>query len=894
MRRTRIICILWVVTIISSMIFSAWGQDRQLSDRRNVNTYAHHFTKPLFTAEFQTVPLEKAVRKIAEHFSLTLWSGEELYAQTKEVNLVLYDASLDDALSVVLRDTGLDYIITENGHLILASNTVVLQEAIIIEGRIIDAHTGGPLPGANVFVQGTGYGAASAPDGTYQVRIQDMGFVNREITLTIRYVGYRTITRTIVLRSGTQTFDFDLQSDVLGMDEVVVTGTVVPTPVRELPNPITIITSREIERLNPRNVAELFRSTVPGAVHTNEGPATRYGSFSVRGVSGLGAASTVKVFVDGVEVSDPAYITNLDPSIVERVEVISGPQASTMYGSRAISGVMQIFTKRGTGSDWKRPQISAKTSLRLVDSPYVENNIFGNEYNVTVTGGDHRIGYNAGFGVKEEPQWIDLLKHQNKNYFAGVNITEGRFSGGVTARYQEGYDESFWNPLYRSLYQETGRPDNPPSSEVYDSRLETYSLRLGFEATSWWKHHFTAGYDGFERHWYNRVPGTDGLYGVRLNDTYRTSWAYNTSLERRLNPDFNSSLVLGVDNSKYGLDSYGTIRVENWRDYERPDLSTEWRRRSIGYFAQAQIGYRDMVYLVVGGRADQKPSGATDRTTWSPRFGLTAVREVGEFLVKPRVSWGQAVIVPDERAINGDISQFSILLANPNLNSQIQRGYDSGVDVYYGDRAMLGISYFNQDPIDLIELINLGIDPNDPLSRTLFQYQNVHRVKNKGLEIKAIVQPLDQLSIRFNYGTTTSTVEELDPNYTGAYKVGDKIPGQPSNTISGSLAYIPIRGTTVSLDMMHFGTWEAADFRGYLRDIYLGQYNPAVKPYPAGYIMDYPALTKWNVGLSQDIYGGFTGFLHVHNVFNNDNFERLNMIIPQPRTFTFGLSFMSR
>jgi outer membrane receptor for ferrienterochelin and colicin len=891
MSKSLRIHIVWGIAIIACTVFTAMGQDYQLSDRRSVETYTQQFNKPLFSAEFHLVPLEQAVKQIADHFSLRIWAGEELYSSSKEVNLVLYDVSLEQALTNVLDDSGLDFIITENGHLILASNALVVQEAIVVSGRITDANTGESLPGANVFIQGTGYGAASAVDGTYEIRIHDMSLIDREVTINVRYVGYKIISERIVLRSGTQIHDFSLHGDILGMDEVVVTGTIVPTPIREIPNPITIVTSREIERLNPRNVAELFRSTVPGAVHTNEGPATRYGSFSVRGVSGLGAASTLKVYVDGVEVSDPAYITNLDPAVVERVEIISGPQASTMYGSRAISGVMQIFTKRGSGVDWKRPRVTGKLSMQVVESPYVDGNAFGSEYNVTVTGGDHRIGYNVGATVKEEPQWIDLLKHQNLNYFAGVNFIQGKFNGGVSVRYQEGYDEPFWNPLYRSLYQATGRPDNPPSSQVYDSQLATYSIRLGFDATTWWKHNFNAGYDGFERHWYDRVPGDDGLYGVRLNDTYRLSWAYNTSVERRLSSEFHGSIVLGVDYSKYSLDSYGTIRVDNWRDYERPELSTEWRRKSIGYFTQSQIGFRDMVFLTIGLRADQKPSGASERTTWSPRFGITAVHQYGDFTLKPRIAWGQAVIVPDERAIGGDESDFSILLPNPDLNSQIQRGYDAGVDVYYGDLAMIGISYFDQDPIDLIELINLGVSPTDPESRTLFQYQNVHRVKNRGVEVKTVVQPIHQLSIRLNYGTTTSTVKELDPNYTGAYVVGDEIPGRPSNTISGNIAYTPIRGTTLTVDMMHFGSWEAADFYGYLYDVYSGLYNPAERPYPSGYTIEYPALTKWNVGVSVDIIRSLTGFLHVHNVTDNDNFERMNMIIPQPRTYTLGLRY---
>lgn len=159
--------------------------------------------------------------------------------------------------------------------------------------------------------------------------------------ITVGMLGRRLETHDVTVVAGQTTrVEVALVVEAVTLDELVVTGTVLPTSIREVPTPVTIVSRADIERLDPRNVAELVRTAVPGAVYSAEGPGARYGAFSVRGVSGLGAASTLKVYVDGAEVADAAYVTNLDPSIIERVEVISGPQASTIYGSRAISGVM--------------------------------------------------------------------------------------------------------------------------------------------------------------------------------------------------------------------------------------------------------------------------------------------------------------------------------------------------------------------------------------------------------------------------------------------------------------------------------------------------------------------------------------------------------------------------
>jgi outer membrane receptor protein involved in Fe transport len=768
-----------------------------------------------------------------------------------------------------------------------AALQVPRQESGAIVGRVMAAEQGQGLAGVAVSLEGTEQTRLTGSDGRFVFASVAAG----QYRVSASTLGRRAASQDVTVRAGaTARVELALQVEAISLDELVVVGTVVPTAVREIPTPVTIVTREEIERLAPRNVAELVRSMVPGAVHTNEGPAARYGSFSVRGVSGLGAASTLKVYIDGVEVSDPAYVTNLDPGIVERVEIISGPQASTIYGSRAISGVMQIFTKRATAGHWSRPQLSGHVALRQVESPYVSGNPQGLEYGTMVTGGDRSLGYTAGMTVRDEPQWLDLMSHSNRNFFTTVNMARDRFEAGATVRFQDGEDQPFWDPLTRELNQATGRPDNPPAGQPYNSKLETYSVRLGFHAAPWWQHSFTAGYDGFERHWYDRVPNADGEYRVRLNDTYRTSMAYNTSIQRDITPSLSSKVVVGADRSRYKLDSYGTILVSDWRNYPRPELSTAWRRNSEGFFGQVQLGHRETIFLTSGLRADRYPSGSNVGTTWSPRVGLTGVVDVGRLTIKPRVAWGQSVIVPDERAVGGDDGQ-SLLLPNPDIRSQVQRGYDAGVDVFLPGRSSIGITYFDQDPIDLIELVRLGTDTTGASPRAIFQYQNLHRVNNQGWEFKVEAQPLQRLSLGANYGRTKSTVQALDPSYTGDFVVGMEIPGRPTWTAAGRAAYTAFTGTALSVDVIHYASWKAADFYGYLRDIYSGQYDASVKPYPSGYIIDYPTLTKWNMGASQALPHGLTGFVQVHNATNSDRFERLNMILPQPRTWTFGLRF---
>ena len=775
-----------------------------------------------------------------------------------------------------------------------ASPFAATRQETAIEGTVRALEQPQRLAGVSIILEGQGSAAGtrrevvSGDDGSFMFESVPAG----EYQITAGMLGRRMATRDVTVVGGqTARVDFSLEIEALSLDELVVTGTVLPTSVREVPTPITIVSRADIERLAPRNVAELVRTAVPGAVYTDEGPGARYGVFSVRGVSGLGAASTLKVYVDGVEVADPAYVTNLDPGIIERVEVISGPQASTIYGSRAISGVMQIFTKRGSGGDWRSPQLSGAVELEMVESPHVGGTPQAPEYRVSLAGGDSRFGYNLGFSRKEEPQWVDLLVQQDRNFFGSVNFRLGAFEVSASSRLQDGLNEFSWNPITREVFRSAGLPDTPPARQLFVSNLETHSLAIDFEGAWGWRFDFRWGFDRYKDSYFDAVPDAMSNYTVRSRDTNRSSYAFNLTKRLELSADVHSTLVLGRDASRYLLTGHNPTEVSDWRDYQRPPDDYDNEQRSDGYFGQVQLGFRDAVYFTGGLRSDRSPEGSAFGQTWSPRVGLTGIRQAGEFTIKPRIAWGQSVIVPGDRQVAGEENENSILLANPDLRAQKQRGYDMGVDVLYRDKGSIGLTFFDQDPIDLIELVITGSDVSGPFPRSIFQYQNLHRVNNRGWEVKIEAQPVPQLALNVNYGQTKSTVLELDESYVGDYEAGQTLKERPSWTASMGASLTPRPGTTLNVDLTYLTGWELADFAAFLGDIYGGTFNPVAKPYPSGYQIDYPGFTKLNMSLSHGLPGGMSAFIHVYNLTNNDNFERINTAVPRPRAWTFGLRF---
>ena len=265
-----------------------------------------------------------------------------------------------------------------------------------------------------------------------------------------------------------------------------------------------------------------------------------------------------------------------------------------------------------------------------------------------------------------------------------MNFKTGPLTASASAPLQSGENTFSWNPILREVFQRTGAPDNPPSNQILKTDSDTYSLTLGLEATDWWDHEVRIGYDKFEDTYHDPLPNPGGMYNVRSRNTNRTSLAWNSTMRVRPSDALNGNVVIGVDRTNFALHShYGDFA--DWRDYETPGDAFEREQENVGYFTQMQMGLNSTFFMTAGLRSDLHPENSTQAQTWSPRFGLSAVTYAGDLTLKPRFAWGQAVVVPDNDQVGGDENEFSILLPNLDLRAQKQRGYDLGLDIFWGD-----------------------------------------------------------------------------------------------------------------------------------------------------------------------------------------------------------------
>ena len=135
---------------------------------------------------------------------------------------------------------------------------------------------------------------------------------------------------------------------------MVVTAARTAQTVDQALAPVTVITRNDIELSQATSVTELLSRT-PGMQITTQGGAGSIASVYLRGTK---TAQTL-ILVDGVKInstiSNTAPLQYLDPDMIERIEIVRGPKSS-LYGTDAMGGVIQIFTRQGQG----RPQLQLK------------------------------------------------------------------------------------------------------------------------------------------------------------------------------------------------------------------------------------------------------------------------------------------------------------------------------------------------------------------------------------------------------------------------------------------------------------------------------------------------------------------------------------------------------
>jgi TonB-dependent SusC/RagA subfamily outer membrane receptor len=363
-----------------------------------------------------------------------------------------------------------------------------------ISGTIVDKSGRSPLNGVQVSIDGTGRGTLTDARGRYVLP----GIPTGTVTVRAIMIGFRTEMKEVqVAAGGTTTADFELGMSAISLDEVVVTGTAGAAQKKQLGATVSTVNVANVqERVPVTDVGSVLQARIPGvrSIGTVGGVGASR-DLRIRGTSSFDLGQRPIVYIDGVKVDTKQTVwtgmgtsccsysggagvdrlNDLNPNDIERIEVLKGAAAGTLYGTEATNGVIQIFTKRGrnesapswtaqvtTGFQRYRenfqtqtyPRFSGPDGTQALDanrSLIEDGRYLGAD--LTVQGGGQRMTYFVSGGYTDEngsvqPNWMKRGNLRlNLHWLAGEKLSFDVSSAYTRNRISELQSGNNWTSL---------------------------------------------------------------------------------------------------------------------------------------------------------------------------------------------------------------------------------------------------------------------------------------------------------------------------------------------------------------------------------------------------------------------------------------------------------------
>lgn len=618
------------------------------------------------------------------------------------------------------------------------------------------------------------------------------------------------------------------QTDTVRVAPVVVTATRTPLDAASSPATVSVITGDQLRLRGVTSVADALE-TLPGITITRSGSFGSATSLFLRG----GESKYVKVLVDGVPVNDPGGsidLSTITTDNVERIEIVRGP-ASVLYGADAVTGVVQIFTRRGRGP--------AHTILSARGGSYGSSDEDG-----TVLGalgsGDFSLAL-----ARHDTRGIYRVNSADHNtvFSGGAHVAlDARTDLRVSLRYTDG--------LFRYPTNGAGDVVDTNAHQTQDRTVLSAELSRFFTPrvdgrlllTS---EETTGGTDdqpddstsaGFESLDHIRRRGVDARTDIALPATTLTLGAQLEQEDQRTE----SQSVFGSFNSTSIFHA---------------------ARRNRAAYAQALANLPDSLVLTAGTRLDDNERFGKFGTyrlggSWSPVAGTRVRASVATAFREPTFF---------ENFATGYVT------GNPDLTPERAATWEAGItQSLLGDRLTLGVTQFNQRFRNMIDYTG----STDACGAS---YCNVARARSNGREFEAHVAATRHLA--FDANLTHLETKVLTPGFDttsgGLYKPNEQLIRRPATSWNLGGSFTSRRGN-VDVRVMHVGERSDRDFR----------------PYPAVPVTD-PAYTRTDLGADLPL-GPFAPqlrdaalTLHVENLFDVNYQSVFNFLSPR-RTVLAG------
>lgn len=315
----------------------------------------------------ENATLKTILEEIAHKSNLGIAYNADLGFLNDLKTVNLYQVTVGKALKTVLAETGYKAALSRTREIIFVKQKpldIAVKEQVMLDisGQVTNAENGNPLPGVNVFVEGTNTGTTTDSDGRFSLTVAD----DAE-TLVFSFVGFVRMELPI---DGQTEFNVELQPDIEALEDVVVVG--YGTQQRtEVTGSIASVPAEELQNIPEASFESAIQGKMAGVnVASSTGEPGASPQITIRGTGSISAGNEPLFVIDGVPISKNENLqgdldsrrgsfqppkanplATINPKDIASIEVLKDASAAAIYGSRGSNGVILITTKKGQQGD---------------------------------------------------------------------------------------------------------------------------------------------------------------------------------------------------------------------------------------------------------------------------------------------------------------------------------------------------------------------------------------------------------------------------------------------------------------------------------------------------------------------------------------------------------------
>ncbi len=732
----------------------------------------------------------------------------------------------------------------------------------VVRGRVTIAASGTPLASVQVFIVGTKAGGMTNGTGNYTISGVKLG----QQTVRARALGYQPTDAVVNVTAEGARADFALNSAVVSLNEVVVTGTAGSARMREVGNSIGSVKINETPSI-PTSVSSILTGQMAGVNVTGGSGNSGAGSaIRLRGMTSVALTNQPLIYIDGVRLRSDEYpknvssqagqdlrsghvnaspLNDINPDDIDRIEVVKGAAAATLYGTDAAAGVIQIFTRRGAAGA-ARWQVQATTGFNHLqqfgtnDAPYLYMDPFlrdgkRNGASLQVSGGTAgNTRYFLSFAGDNTQGVMPLDNERKVNLRANFDFTPMK---NIAVNWNSSYsNDALQNTpagnnasgltlnAFRRDRNYFGNDSTYKIAQVLSYQLHTWIDRLILGTTATWtpipalSSRVTIGLDraaveNRNLRPYGFVAAPQGIISDQRwqNLTLSVDWANN--YEHHFANQLVSTTSIGtqyVSSAVSSAEAYG----ETFPGPGVPTVSSaatknafETRQTIVtgGAFLQELLGWKDRYFVTTGVRVD-------GNSAFGKNFGLQTYPKIsGSWVASEEKFWRWPSATAKLRAAYGEAGRapgaFDAVqtwipvgwgglpafrpnnIGNADLGPERTKEIELGTDLTLLDgRASVNLTYFDAKTNDA--LFPVRQIPSEGFGGS--QLENVGKLAKHGIELSISGTPLDRkyATVKTSLAITTNKSELVSLGGAPAFSLGSfgwAIEGQQVPIMRGKL-----------------------------------------------------------------------------------------------------------